>query len=98
MQHTAENLLVDPERTRTIPKTSANTMAKTTLGRFFEDFRVGEVLRHATPRTVTDGDVSLYNALYGPRFAVQSSDEFARSLGLPCAPIDDFLTFHMVFG
>ncbi|MFT5390026.1 MAG: 2-methylfumaryl-CoA hydratase [Gammaproteobacteria bacterium] len=98
MQHTAENLLVDLELVRTIPKRSAKTMAKTTRGRFFEDFRVGEVMRHATPRTVTDGDVSLYNALYGPRFAVQSSDEFARSLGLPCAPVDDFLTFHMVFG
>ena len=29
---------------------------------------------------------------------MQSSDEFARSVGLPCAPVDDLLTFHIVFG
>jgi 2-methylfumaryl-CoA hydratase len=72
--------------------------SKTFTGNFFEDFRVGQVLKHATPRTVTSGDVALYTALYGPRFAIHSSDEFARSLGLPRAPIDDLLAFHMVFG
>ncbi len=57
-----------------------------------------EVIIHATPRTVTVGDVSLYTALYGSRFAVQSSDMFARGLGYPCAPVDDLLVFHIVFG
>ena len=37
--------------------------------RWFEDFRIGETLRHATPRTLTVGDASLYSALYGCRFA-----------------------------
>ena len=37
-------------------------------------------------------------ALYGPRFAVQSSDAFARAFGYPHAPIDDLLVFHIVFG
>jgi 2-methylfumaryl-CoA hydratase len=73
-------------------------MAKTTAGNFFEDFAVGQVLRHATPRTVTVGDVALYQALYGSRFAVQSSAEFARALGYPAAPVDDLLVFHVVFG
>jgi 2-methylfumaryl-CoA hydratase len=73
-------------------------MSKTSPGKFFEDFRVGEVIRHATPRTVTSGDVALYNGLFGPRFAVQSSDEFARKLGYPRAPLDDLLVFHVVFG
>jgi 2-methylfumaryl-CoA hydratase len=71
---------------------------KTFTGNFFEDFRVGQVLKHATPRTITEGDVSLYTALYGPRFAINSSDEFARSMGMPRAPVDDVLAFHMVFG
>ena len=71
---------------------------KTFAGNFFEDFRVGQVIKHATPRTITEGDVALYTALYGPRFAVNSSDEFARSMGLPRAPVDDILAFHMVFG
>jgi 2-methylfumaryl-CoA hydratase len=67
-------------------------------GNFFEDFHVGQVIRHATPRTITAGDVAMYQALHGSRFAVQSSDEFARSIGYPRAPVDDLLVFHVVFG
>lgn len=73
-------------------------MSKTAPGRFFEDFRIGETLRHATPRTLNAGDASLYSALYGSRFAVQSADTFAQALGYPRAPIDDLLAFHVVFG
>jgi 2-methylfumaryl-CoA hydratase len=72
--------------------------SKTNTGRFFEDFRLGETIVHATPRTVTVGDVSLYTALYGTRFAVQSSDAFAKAIGYPVAPVDDLLVFHIVFG
>lgn len=67
-------------------------------GNYFEDFRTGQILNHAPARTVSVGDVALYTALYGGRFAPQSSDEFARALGLPAAPIDDLLVFHLVFG
>src|SRR5690348_3239146 len=73
-------------------------IAKTNPGNFFEDFRLGQTIRHATPRTVTAGDVALYNGLFGPRFAVQSSDDFARRIGYPRSPIDDLLVFHVVFG
>ena len=71
---------------------------KTNPGNFFEDFRLGQIIRHATPRTVTSGDPSLYTALYGSRFAVQSSDAFAKAVGYAAAPADDLLTFHVVFG
>ncbi len=73
-------------------------MSKTSPGNCFEDFRIGQVIRHATPRTVTTGDVALYNGLFGPRFAVQSSDAFAKAIGYPRAPVDDLLVFHIVFG
>jgi 2-methylfumaryl-CoA hydratase len=73
-------------------------MTKTSAGNFFEDFRLGQAIEHATPRTVTAGDAALYVALYGTRFAVQSSDAFARTIGYPRAPLDDFLVFHIVFG
>jgi 2-methylfumaryl-CoA hydratase len=73
-------------------------MPKTSPGHYFEDFRVGQVIHHATPRTVTAGDVALYNGLFGPRFAVQSSDAFAEAIGYPRSPIDDLLVFHVVFG
>ena len=72
--------------------------AKTNVGNFFEDFHFGQMITHPTPRTVSDGDCALYTALYGSRFAVQSSDVFARAIGYPRAPLDDMLTFHMVFG
>jgi 2-methylfumaryl-CoA hydratase len=71
---------------------------KTAAGRFFEDFRLGQALRHATPRTLKAGDASLYSALYGSRFAVPSAETFARAIGYPAAPIDDLLAFHVVFG
>jgi 2-methylfumaryl-CoA hydratase len=73
-------------------------MSKSNPGNFFEDFRLGQLIQHATPRTITVGDVALYGALYGPRFVVQSSDEFARALGYPRAPVDDLFVFHVVFG
>lgn len=71
---------------------------KTNSGNFLEDFRIGQKLVHATPRTLTSGDVALYTALYGPRFALQSADSFARTLGHKQSPIDDLLVFHAVFG
>ena len=74
------------------------TASKARLGNYFEDFSVGQVLVHATPRTLTTGDVALYMGLYGPRFAVQSSDAFAEAIGYRRAPIDDLLVFHTVFG
>ncbi|MGE0231931.1 MAG: MaoC family dehydratase [Flavobacteriaceae bacterium] len=73
-------------------------MIKTNAGNYFEDFQVGQVIHHATPRTITTGDVSLYTALYGTRFAVQSSDAFARAIGYERSPVDDLLVFHVVFG
>jgi 2-methylfumaryl-CoA hydratase len=73
-------------------------MSKTDPGRFFEDFTLGQVIRHATPRTVTAADAALYTGLYGSRFAVQSSDAFARAVGYLQSPLDDWLVFHVVFG
>ncbi|HET9159057.1 MAG TPA: MaoC family dehydratase [Caulobacteraceae bacterium] len=73
-------------------------MTKTNPGHYFEDFRLGQVLRHATPRTITEGDVALYLAFTGSRYAITSSDEVAHAAGLPRAPVDPLLVFHMVFG
>jgi 2-methylfumaryl-CoA hydratase len=70
----------------------------TVVGNFFEDFEVGADLRHATPRTVTTGDVALHTALTGSRFALHSADTFAQGLGLQRSPLDDVLVFNVVFG
>jgi 2-methylfumaryl-CoA hydratase len=71
---------------------------RTIAGNYFEDFSLGQEIVHATPRTITVGDVSLFTALYGSRFAVQSSDAFAQSIAYPRSPIDDLLVFHIVIG
>ena len=73
-------------------------MTKTNPGRFFEDYSVGQVIRHAVPRTVAEGERALYHALYPARHALYSSDEFATVCGLEGSPIDDLLAFHVVFG
>jgi 2-methylfumaryl-CoA hydratase len=74
------------------------SLAKTNPGRFFEHFKLGETLNHPTPRTISEGDASLYLGLFGSRFALTSSDEAARSMGYSRSPIDDLLAFHVVFG
>jgi 2-methylfumaryl-CoA hydratase len=73
-------------------------MTKTNTGHFFEDFTIGQVLEHATPRTVTEGDRALYGALYPTRFAIASSAEFAASVGLSPAPVEELIAFHIAFG
>ncbi|MFV2053656.1 MaoC family dehydratase [Aliiroseovarius sp. YM-037] len=71
---------------------------KTNLGRFFEDYTVGQVIRHAVPRTIKMGERALYHALYPARHALYSSDQFAQDCGLPFSPLDDLIAFHVVFG
>ena len=71
---------------------------KTNPGNFFEDYRIGQELVHAVPRTVSGGERAMYHALYPARGALNSSDEFARACGLSAAPLDDWATFHLIFG
>jgi 2-methylfumaryl-CoA hydratase len=71
---------------------------KVNMGRFFEDFIFNEVIQHATPRTITAGDASLYIALTGSRNPLHCSEPFAQSLGYKTTPVDDLLAFHIAFG
>lgn len=71
---------------------------KTNSGRFFEDYRLGETIAHASPRTLSGGERALYHALYPSRHALRSSDEFARASGLEGAAFDELIAFHTVFG
>ncbi len=73
-------------------------VTKTNAGNFFEDFSVGQVIEHATPRTITEGDRALYQALYPTRFALPSSAEFARQVGLSTHPVEELIGFHVAFG
>ena len=79
------------EATRVTPNTPGR-------GNFFEDFHVGQVLRHATPRTVGEGECALYLALTGSRHPLHCAEPVAHSLGFPSRPVDDLLAFHIAFG
>ena len=72
--------------------------ARPLTGYFFEHYRLGQQFRHATPRTITQGDVALYQALTGSRLPLHCSEPFAQSLGYPSMPVDDLLVFHIAFG
>jgi 2-methylfumaryl-CoA hydratase len=74
------------------------TTASGDEGRFFEDFRPGERIRHPTPRTLHGGDLALYIGLTGDRRPLGSSTDFAQSLGFAREVAHDLLAFHVVFG
>ncbi|MGE0597601.1 MAG: MaoC family dehydratase [Hyphomonadaceae bacterium] len=71
---------------------------KSNPGHFFEDFRLGQIITHATPRTLTAADAALNIALTGSRYALFCADTFAGQCGFQRAPIDPLLAFHVVFG
>jgi 2-methylfumaryl-CoA hydratase len=73
-------------------------MSKVFTGRYFEDFRIGQQLVHAVPRTLHGGDISSYFSLTGDRHPLASSTELARSLGFQREVFPDLLVFHVVFG
>ena len=67
-------------------------------GYFFEDYAVGRRFRHATPRTLTAADQSLYIALTGARQPVHCSLPLARAMAHRDTPLDDLLVFNVAFG
>ncbi len=73
-------------------------MQKDRSGNFFEDFRVGMRMRHATPRTLTEGDRSLYIGLTGSRAVLSTAQTNARQLGFDQRPLEDLLVFNTAFG
>ena len=73
-------------------------MSKITMGNFFEDFTIGQHIKHPLPRTITEGEVALYIALTGSRYALHASDTFASMAGYEKRPLDDLLMFHLTFG
>jgi 2-methylfumaryl-CoA hydratase len=78
--------------------TNNHLTSKVSAGNFFEDFHLNQVIQHATPRTIGDGEVALYIALTGARQVLPSAETVAQSLGYRTRPIDDLLAFHIAFG
>lgn len=76
----------------------SNAINKSPRGNFFEDFKIGQVFQHATPRTVSDGDSALYIALTGARQVLHSAHPVAHAMGYQNRTIDDLLAFHIALG
>jgi 2-methylfumaryl-CoA hydratase len=76
----------------------SKTNATNNAGNFFEDFHLNQVIQHATPRTIAEGEMALYIALTGARQVLHSADTVAQSLGYNARPVDDLLAFHIAFG
>ena len=72
-------------------------MMSTVTGNYFEHFKLGQVIHHATPRTITDGECALYIALTGARQPLHCATPVAQSLGYRDKPVDDLLAFHIAF-
>ena len=94
----AEKLIMEVSKDNESIPIEVKSGSKYKIGNFFEDFSMGQKISHATPRTITLGDCSLYTALYGSRYALHSSNEFAKQLSLEESPVDDFLLFNIAFG
>jgi 2-methylfumaryl-CoA hydratase len=73
-------------------------MKKDRTGNYFEDFRIGMKIRHAAPRTLTEGDRSLYIGLTGSRAALGTAETNAQQLGFERRPLEDLLVFNTAFG
>lgn len=71
---------------------------KTRRGRYFEDFHLGQIIQHPTPRTISEGDSAFYIALTGARQVVHSAKPVAHAMGYEDRPIDDLLVFHIALG
>lgn len=72
--------------------------SKSRSGNFFEDFQLGMRITHATPRTLTEGDRSLYIGLTGTRDVLCSAATTSTMVGLARQPLDAFLVFNVAFG
>ena len=71
---------------------------KATIGNYFEDLTTGLEIEHAVPRTLTEGDASMYIALTGARQPAHCCLPLALALGHRACPLDDFLVFNVAFG
>lgn len=76
----------------------ATQNVKQNEGNFFDDFKIGQVLQHGVPRTITESDATLYLALTGSRFALNCALTVANQCGFSAMPLDNFLVFHIAFG
>ena len=72
--------------------------SKPITGRFFEDYRLGEVLPMRCRGRSRAASGRFIRRFIRRATRLYSSDEFARAVGLPASPLEDLATFHIVFG
>jgi 2-methylfumaryl-CoA hydratase len=73
-------------------------MSKTNPGNFFEDFTLGQVIEHATPRTVTEGDRAAVRLALPHPLRVPVVGDVRRGVGWTPHPVEELIGFHIAFG
>ena len=54
-------------------------MTKNFKSRYFEDYNIGDIIKHSVPRSITEGDVAIYLSTTGSRFALNYSKNFQKN-------------------
>ena len=67
-------------------------------GRYYEDFKVGDVYRHHWGRTVTDGEAQLFATATMNAVPLYFNKLHAQALGHPGPPVHPLLVMNVVFG
>lgn len=73
-------------------------MKKNRIANYFEAFRLGMKIQHATVRTLTEACRSLYIGLTGSRSALDTTQTDTLRLGFDRRPLEDLLVFDSAFG
>lgn len=70
----------------------------TKVGRYYEDFRVGDTYRHHWGRTLTDGEAALFTTWTQNANPLYFNRVYAQALGHPACPVNPLLVMNVVFG
>src|SRR5712691_6896347 len=67
-------------------------------GRYYEDFKVGDVYRHHWGRTLTDGEAQLFATATMNAVPLYFNKLHAQALGHEAPPVHPLLVMNVVFG
>ena len=67
-------------------------------GRYYEDFKVGDVYRHHWGRTLTDGEAQLFATVTMNAVPLYFNKLHAQALGHEVPPVHPLLVMNVVFG
>ena len=89
---------LDENARETYPSLMAETRRTVERGRYYEDFKVGDLYRHHWGRTLTDGEAQLFATATMNAVPLYFNKLHAQALGHPAPPVHPLLVMNVVFG